>query len=107
VYRSNGMPVEIVEEEGFWRRIRDWEGAEGWVLHSLLSNRRTLLVLEGPVMLRRGPRTADLAVARLAAGVTARIRRCDPGWCHVEVGELEGWIRREGLWGLRPDEVIN
>ena len=41
VYTRAGMPVEITAEFENWRRIRDWEGAEGWVYHSLLSGRRT------------------------------------------------------------------
>src|SRR5437667_2163145 len=36
VYTHAGMPVEITAEFENWRRIRDWEGAEGWVYHSLL-----------------------------------------------------------------------
>ena len=41
VYTRAGMPVEITAEFENWRRIRDWEGAEGWVYHSLLSGKRT------------------------------------------------------------------
>jgi SH3-like domain-containing protein len=44
VYTRAGMPVEITAEFENWRRIRDWEGAEGWVYHSLLSGKRTALV---------------------------------------------------------------
>ena len=40
VYTRAGMPVEITAEFENWRRIRDWEGAEGWVYHSLLSGKR-------------------------------------------------------------------
>src|SRR6185312_6529528 len=45
VYTHAGLPVEITAEYGNWRRIRDWEGSEGWVYHSLLSGRRTALVV--------------------------------------------------------------
>src|SRR4051812_41650183 len=44
VYTRAGLPVEITAEFENWRRIRDWEGAEGWVYHSMLSGRRTALV---------------------------------------------------------------
>ncbi len=37
VFQRAGLPVEITAEFETWRRIRDSEGAEGWVLHSLLS----------------------------------------------------------------------
>ena len=40
VYTRAGMPVEVTAEFENWRRIRDWEGAEGWVYHSLLSGKR-------------------------------------------------------------------
>src|SRR5262245_43789677 len=41
VYTRAGLPVEITAESDNWRRIRDWEGSEGWVYHSLLSGKRT------------------------------------------------------------------
>ena len=44
VYNRAALPVEMTAEFENWRRIRDWEGAEGWVYHSLLSGRRTALV---------------------------------------------------------------
>jgi len=27
-------------------------------------------------------------------------------WCRVEVDGYEGWLRREGLWGIRKDEIL-
>ena len=44
VYTRSGLPVEITAEFENWRRIRDSEGAEGWVYHSLLSGRRTAVI---------------------------------------------------------------
>jgi SH3-like domain-containing protein len=45
VYTRAGLPVEVTAEYENWRRVRDWEGAEGWVYHSLLSGRRTAIVI--------------------------------------------------------------
>ena len=44
VFQRAGLPVEITAEFEIWRKVRDSDGAEGWVLHSLLSGRRTALV---------------------------------------------------------------
>src|SRR5215469_6187053 len=44
VYTRAGLPVEITAEFENWRRVRDSEGSEGWVYHSLLSGRRTAVV---------------------------------------------------------------
>ena len=43
-YTRAGLPVEITAESDNWRRIRDCDGAEGWVYHSMLSGRRTAVV---------------------------------------------------------------
>src|SRR5687768_4394476 len=45
VYQRAGLPVEITAEFENWRRIRDSDGTEGWVYHSLLSGRRTGVVI--------------------------------------------------------------
>ena len=44
IFKRAGLPVEITAEFEQWRRIRDSEGTEGWVLQNLLSGRRTVLV---------------------------------------------------------------
>jgi len=44
IYTRVGWPVEITAEFENWRRIRDSDGSEGWVYHSLLSGKRTAAV---------------------------------------------------------------
>ena len=80
VFQRAGLPVEIVAEYETWRRIRDSEGTEGWVLHSLLSGRRTALVqpwAKGAAPPLTLPASADDkadAVARLQPGVIANVK---------------------------------
>ncbi len=65
IYTRAGMPVEITAEFENWRRIRDWEGAEGWVYHSLLSGKRTAVVVPklngvaGAALWQRGCQSDD------------------------------------------------
>src|SRR5580765_1384523 len=85
VYTRSGLPVEITAESDNWRRIRDWEGAEGWVYHSMLSGRRTAVVTaktKGDVvpLFARADATSAL-VARLQAGVLASVKQCSGTWC--------------------------
>src|SRR5262245_43622062 len=44
VFPRAGLPVEVIAESDVWRQVRDSEGATGWVLGTLLSGRRTVLV---------------------------------------------------------------
>jgi SH3-like domain-containing protein len=44
IYTRPALPVEITAEFENWRRIRDRDGSEGWVYHTLLTGRRTAYV---------------------------------------------------------------
>src|SRR5882724_3919865 len=80
VYTRAGLPVEITAESDNWRRIRDWEGSEGWVYHSMLTGRRTALVKakekDALVPLYDSSDNASPVVAQLQAGVMATVKRC-------------------------------
>jgi SH3-like domain-containing protein len=110
VYTRAGLPVEITAESDNWRRIRDWEGAEGWVYHSLLSGRRTAVVTPKdktePVSLHSEPDFEAPLVARLQAGVLAAVKRCDGKWCRIAGAGFDGWIVQAQLWGVYPDEKV-
>ena len=62
VFQRKGMPVEITAEFENWRKIRDSDGAEGWILQSMLSGRRNAFVASwsgnnGPSICTPPPRT--------------------------------------------------
>lgn len=110
VFTRSGLPVEITAEYDNWRRIRDWEGSEGWVYHSLLSGRRTALIAGNPkaggapVSVHESADAHSRVTARLEAGVLGSVKRCSGKWCRI-VGEgFDGWIEQERLWGVYPNE---
>lgn len=110
VYERAGLPVEITAEFDVWRRVRDSEGVEGWVLHSLLSGRRTALVNpykkgESAVLFARPSESAGVA-ATLQSGVIVNIRSCDGAWCLVDGDSFKGYIQQLKLWGVYPNEKI-
>jgi len=102
-----GLPLEITAEYGQWRRVRDADGAGGWVHHALLSGVRTGLVLgEEPVPLRAGPTEAAAVRAMAEPGVIGELEACRKDWCEIAAGGVEGWLPRAALWGVGPDETI-
>ncbi len=46
IYTRPALPVEITAEFENWRKIRDRDGSEGWVYHTLLSGKRTAFVAQ-------------------------------------------------------------
>jgi SH3-like domain-containing protein len=110
VYTRSGLPVEITAEFENWRRVRDSEGAEGWVYHSLLSGRRTAVITmktkDDLASLYDRPDTAGAVAARLQAGVVAQVKKCSTGWCRVIGNGFDGWIEQQRLWGVYADEKV-
>ncbi|MFO1103540.1 MAG: SH3 domain-containing protein [Methylocystis sp.] len=105
IYERAALPVEITAEFETWRKIRDSEGTEGWVLHSLLSGRRTALVApwkKEPQLLVAEDRKTPLA--KLGPGVIGNLRDCDGKWCRIAGKGFDGYIQQENLWGVYPGE---
>jgi SH3-like domain-containing protein len=111
VFQRAGLPVEITAEFETWRKIRDSEGSEGWVLHSLLSGRRTALIFPSrkaeSVELLTKPGNRGDAVARLQAGVIGSVRTCDGKWCRFLGEGFEGYVEQQNLWGVYPGEKLD
>lgn len=111
VFTKPGLPVEVTAEFENWRRIRDAEGAEGWVYHSLLSGRRTAVVTarekDQLVGVSDNPATSSEITAQLQPGVLTAVKRCDGNWCRVSGKRFDGWVPQERLWGVYPNEKVD
>jgi SH3-like domain-containing protein len=108
IYVRRNLPVEVIAEFDTWRRIKDPAGTEGWVHSSMLSGRRTAVVTGDVRPLRRTMDEAGEVVASLEAGVIVEVQRCPENtpFCRVAAQGLQGWIRRDQLWGVYPDEAV-
>jgi len=106
VYQRAGMPVEIIDQQETWRRIRDYNGTVGWVSAALLSGKRTGIVIGGRRTLHTKPDAAAPAVAELDPGVIGKLMECDGAWCRLNVKGYEGWLLRTEFWGVFPGEVV-
>jgi SH3-like domain-containing protein len=110
VFLRAGLPVEITAEFEIWRKVRDSEGTEGWVLHSLLSGRRTALVTPWKKgvdsTLYEKPSAQSATAAILQPNVIVNVRGCDGTWCRVWGDGFKGYIRQSDLWGVYPNEKI-
>jgi SH3-like domain-containing protein len=110
VFQRKGLPVEIVAEFENWRRVRDSDGEEGWILQNMLSGKRTAVIApwkQGQsVALIKAPRGGASAVARVGAGVVAEVEGCDGQYCELTAGGYDGFIEQTQLWGVYPGEKV-
>jgi SH3-like domain-containing protein len=106
VYNQPLLPVEVIAEHQDWRRIRDWEGDEGWVFQALLTSRRRVIVVGSAATLHREPDPGAAAVAIAEPGVVGDLLACRSDWCEIDAGGHEGWVQRTAIWGVYPHEVF-
>jgi SH3-like domain-containing protein len=110
VFKREGLPVEVIGEHDHWRRVRDSESTDGWVYFGRLSNRRTVIIRAGKTSseqnLYRDDRETSAVVARLQPGVIANVQNCSRDWCKVSIESYSGYVRKDAVWGVYPDETI-
>lgn len=106
VFSRPGIPLEIIAEFDNWRKIKDYEGQEGWISARLLSGRRTIMV-QGTIRdLRRTAASQARVLLRVEPGVIGSLMECRSNWCRVEIEGQRGWMQRSEFWGTLPGEAI-
>jgi SH3-like domain-containing protein len=108
LYQRRDLPVRVLKLYPNWRLVEDPDGTRGWMLVSLLSDRRTAIVKAGaprPVRVD----ASEVAKPRYLAepGVVGRISKCRDGWCRIDIGDREGYIRTIAIWGVSDGEVVD
>jgi SH3-like domain-containing protein len=106
VYLRKDWPVEIIAQFDHWRRVRDWEGTEGWVHEKMMTNRREVIVTGGIRAMRQAPDHNGALIARAEPGVMAKLLECRAEWCRIEAGDRTGWVQRSDIWGVYPNENV-
>ena len=103
-YLRARQPLQVVDEFGHWRKVRDWQGDEGWIHHRMLTGTRTLRVTADKVALLTRPMESARPRALIEQGALLHFTMCDPHWCRVKVQDYRGWIPRAAVFGLGEDE---
>ena len=104
VYKRKNYPVEILQEFGQWRKIRDMEGEGGWVHESLISLRRSLIIRKALTPIYKEARTTSAVLAHAEEQAILTLLQCKNSWCQVKWGRLKGWLESDSAWGIYPSE---
>ena len=108
LYKRRDLPVRVLRRYENWRLIEDPDGERGWMLATLLSDRRTALVKGSeprPIHLEAeaGARVRYMA----EPGVVGRVDKCGDGWCRISIGKRQGFIRVGDIFGVAANEAVD
>lgn len=107
LYQRADLPVKVLARFKEWRKVEDPAGTQGWMLGSLISNRRTAIVTgDEPAQLREKPSPGARIAWRAEPGVVGRISACSTGWCRIDVHGQAGFVETGRLWGVETMEAL-
>ena len=108
LYQRRDLPVRVLQKYENWRLIQDPDGEKGWMLVTLLSDKRTAMVKPGdPRPIYSEPKTGSRVRYRAESGVVGQIDHCRDSWCHISIGRREGYVEESNLWGVDPNETFD
>jgi SH3-like domain-containing protein len=108
LYQRRDLPVRVIKKYDIWRLIEDPDGAQGWMLVTLLSDQRTAIVKPGrPRPVHVGAYDSAKIRYRVDPGVVGRISKCADGWCRIDIAKRQGFIRTTDIWGVGKNEVVD
>lgn len=98
-------PVKVVEREGGWCKIKDFEGDLAWVADRLLAKVRTIVIKVPRGNVREAPTTSAEVAFRTERGEVFKVLDRKGRWLRVvNVEGAKGWLREDLAWGMKKLE---
>lgn len=109
IFIKKAEPIEIIQESGNWRQIKDFDGESSWIHVSLLSSKRAVVVKNNTaVPLFKTPFQNAKTIANVGPNFRCSFGNdCYWRFCKVECAPYKGWIERSKLWGIYDNEFQN
>ena len=108
LYQRRDLPVKVVQVYETWRKIEDPDGQRGWMLVTMLSDKRSAIIRPGAARdLRNKPDPASHVAYKAEPGVVGKIEQCREGWCKITIDKRKAYVSQADIWGLNPDEVVD
>jgi SH3-like domain-containing protein len=105
IITQKGIPLIVVAKYNDWRKVRDPDGEEGWILRSLLSMKRFIIFIEDTCLYQKSQKNEKEIKAMARRNVIARLLSVRGDWCKVEhESGVVGWARKEHTFGVSENE---
>lgn len=104
VYNRKYIPLMVVAEFDFWRKVKDVDGQEGWIHKTLLSNSTAVWIKAEVSSLISDPSCPETVLLKAEKGVEGEFLKDTKGkYAMVRIGGQKGWMLIEDIWGVIPE----
>ncbi len=106
-YIKKNYPLKVLDEYEEWRKVEDFNRNIGWIHKSLISGIRTGIVLSNDNKNIKLFNTLNgKIIGEIGKGNIVFLEKCKIDWCFVSVGDFEGWMDKNYIWGIKEKEII-
>jgi SH3-like domain-containing protein len=93
-------PLYIHETQGDFYKVSDYLNNIGWILKSLISETKGVIVNNNTVKIFSGPDSSTPVLFTAQNGVTFKVINEEGNWLQVEQENgMTGWVDRDLVWG--------
>ncbi len=108
-YQGGNIPFRILSEYNSWYRVQDIEGSKGWISKRFFNKKRSFQINSATnVAIHKAADSQSKIVAWAAHLARGEIIACEiqADWCQIQLENHKGFIQRQYLWGIMPQETI-
>ena len=92
-------PIKVITKVDSWFRFVDFEGDEGWIKSSLVSEIPSVITIKENCNIRSGPGTKYSVAFQAEKGVAFKIIKRKGSWVYVQHEDGDkGWIYNALVW---------
>jgi SH3-like domain-containing protein len=98
---GQGYPLSVIDQQGDWLKVADYEGDIGWVQKHQVAEKAYLVVKKRIVNIRCGPGENYRVIRQAHQGVVFRTLGKKDDWVKIrhEEEDVTGWVLRSLVWG--------
>ncbi len=106
-YIQKYYPLKVIDEYEEWRKVEDFKKNIGWIHKSLISGKRTGLILSNDERnIKVFNSVNGKAIGHIGKGNIVFINKCKINWCLISLESSKGWIKKRHIWGVKKEEIF-
>ena len=91
--------MQITEQYENWFQVEDFNGRNGWVSKTQLTDDRGVVIIKDSEKIFKFPNHNSKVLAIVKKNYVLSLSKCRKKWCKVFENNIAGWIFRDSLWG--------